>query len=81
MLEIGQLGCVSYELVCGVFYCVESGKAPISEDDSQERELRVELHKLVVETSPGRFWNFFLLIYVHSNYFMRFMRLFIERLI
>jgi hypothetical protein len=56
MLEIGQLECVSYELVCGVFYCVEGGKAPISEDDSQERELRVELRKLVVETHIS--WTF-----------------------
>ena len=56
---IGQLECVSYGIVCGVFYCVDSDKALISEDDHQERELRVKLCRFVVKTCPGRFWNVF----------------------
>ena len=47
MLGIGQLECVSYGVVCGVFYCVESEKALISEDGC--RKLRIELRKLVFE--------------------------------
>jgi hypothetical protein len=52
---IGQLECVSYDVVCGMFYYADNEKALINEDDRQDRELR----KLVIETHPGRFWNFF----------------------
>lgn len=66
MLEIGQLECGSYGVVCAVFHCVDSEKAMINEDDHQERELR----RLVIEARLGRFWNvFFFLTYAHcSNY-------------
>jgi hypothetical protein len=55
MLGIGQLECISYGVVCGVSYCVDSENAMISEDDFQERELHVKLHKLIV--NHGHFWN------------------------
>jgi hypothetical protein len=51
VLGIGQLECVSYDVVCGMFYCVDSEKALINEDDRQERELR----GLVDNTHPGHF--------------------------
>ena len=76
MLEIGQLKCVSYGVVCAMLYCVvDSQKALISEDDCQERELHIETH-------PGHFWKFFSLIYArYSIYFMRFIYLFIHYII
>ena len=55
MFGIGQLECVSYGIVCGMFYCVDNEKAMINEDDRQERELCVELRKLVVKTHLGHF--------------------------
>jgi hypothetical protein len=57
MLEIGHLECVSYGVVCGMFYCVDIKKALINKDDSWVRELCVEQRKLVVETHLGRFWK------------------------
>ena len=82
MLGIGQLECVSYDIVCGMFHCVDCEKALINKDDCQKCELGIELRKLIVETHPGCFWNFFPLNYAcRSNYFMCFMYLFIEYLI
>ena len=82
MLGVGRLECVSYGIVRGMFYCVDSEKVLISEDNRRERELYVQLCRLVVETHPGRFLNVFPLIYARcSNYFMIFMLLFIERII
>ena len=60
MLGIGQLECVSYDVVCDVFYCVNNEKALISVNDRQDRKLHVRLCKLVVKTCPRHFWNFFL---------------------
>jgi hypothetical protein len=57
VLGIGQLECVSYGVVCGIFHCVDSEKTLINEEDRQERELHVELRMLVVETHLGRFLN------------------------
>ena len=51
ILETGQLKCVSYGIVCHMFYCVDGEKALIREDNSQEREL----HRLVVKTHSRRF--------------------------
>jgi hypothetical protein len=48
MLEIGQLECVSYGIMCDIFYCVDSEKVLISEDNRRERELHVQLCRLVV---------------------------------
>jgi hypothetical protein len=45
VLGIGQLECVSYRVLCGVFYYVDSEKALINVDDCQERELRIGLGK------------------------------------
>ena len=59
MLGIGQLECVSYDVVYGMFHCVDCENAMINKDDHQRHELRVELRKLVVETHLGRFWNGF----------------------
>lgn len=56
-----------------MFYCVDSEKALINEDDPQERELIVEMH-------PWRFWNVFFLL-IHARRFRHFRRLFIEHLI
>ena len=83
VLGIGQLKCVSYGIICGVLYCVDTEKALIGKDDRHERALHVELRRLVIETRPEGFWNFlFSLIYARcSNYFMHFVRLLIERLI
>jgi len=53
------LKCISYGVVCGMFYSVENEKVLISEDDHQKRKLHVELHKLVVETHLRRFLNVF----------------------
>jgi hypothetical protein len=79
MLSIGQLECVSYDIACGVLYCVDNDKALISEDDCQERKLHIKLRRLVVETRHGRFWNVFPLNYACCyNYFMQFIYLFIE---
>ena len=76
VLGIGQLECVSYDVVCGMFYCVDSEKVMINEDAPQDRELRVELRRLIVETHPGRYWNSFPLIYAcRSNHFMCLRRL------
>ena len=58
MFGFGKLKCVSYGIVCGIFYCVDNEKAMIKEDDCHERELR----KLIVETHLGRFLKFFFLI-------------------
>jgi len=79
VLKIGRLECVSYGVVCAVFYCVDSEKTMINEDECQECELR----KLVVETRLRQFWNvlFFLIYAHHSDYFRHFMGLFIKRLI
>ena len=72
MLVIGQLKCVSYGVVCGMFYSVDSEKALISEDDHQELELRDKLHRFVVEARLGHFWNvIFSLIYAHCTYYFR----------
>jgi hypothetical protein len=46
MLGIEQLECVSYDVMCGMVYCVDNVMALINEDDCQERELRT----FVVET-------------------------------
>lgn len=83
MLGIGQMKCVPYGIVYGVSYCVDNGKALIREADHQERELCIKLHKLIVETHPGCFWNVFspLVCARRSNYFMHFVHLFIECLI
>jgi hypothetical protein len=79
---IGQVECVSYGVVCGMFYCGDSEKALINKDDHRDRELRVQLRRLVVETHLGHFFKSFPLIYAHrSNYFMHFRHLFIELLI
>ena len=51
--------CVSYGVVCGVFYCVDSENAIFSEYDNLEHELRVKLFIVVVKTRLGRFWNGF----------------------
>ena len=59
MLEIGQLECVSYDIVCGVFYYVDCERALINKDDYQNHELHIELRKLVVETHLGHFLNGF----------------------
>jgi hypothetical protein len=40
LLGIGQLECVSYDVVCSMFYYVDCEKALINEDDRQKRELR-----------------------------------------
>jgi hypothetical protein len=78
VLGIEQLECVSYGVVCGMFYCVDSEKTLINEDDHKDRELCI----LVVETRPRRFWKKIPLIYVqHSNYFMHFRHLFIKHII
>ena len=53
MLGIEQLECVSYSVVYGVSYYVDSEKALINDDDRQERELRVKLCRLIVETHLG----------------------------
>jgi len=55
MLRVGQLECVSNDVVCGVSYCVDNEKVFINEDECQERKL----HNLIVETRPRRFWNVF----------------------
>ena len=82
MLGIGQLECVSYGVVCGLFYCADNEKVLISEDNRQEQELCVQLCRLVIETHLRHFLNVFSLIYARcSNYFMHFTCLFIERLI
>ena len=83
MLGVGHLECVSYGVVYGVSNWVDSDKAMISEGDCQERELRVKLCILIVETQLGRVWNvFFPSIYARCfNWFMCFVRLFLERLI
>jgi hypothetical protein len=67
--------CVSYGVVCDVFYCVDSEKVLNNKDDCQERKLCVELHILIVETCPRRFWNvcLFPLVYMcRYNYYMYF---------
>ena len=51
-LELDTLEWISYGVVCGMFKCVESAKAMINEDDRQDRELRGELCRLVVEAHP-----------------------------
>ena len=53
--EVDNWECVSHDVVCVMFYYVDNEKALISDDDYQERELRVELLRLVVETHLGRF--------------------------
>ena len=53
MLGIEQLECVPYSVVYGVSYYVDNEKALINDDDRQERELRVKLCKLIVETHLG----------------------------
>jgi hypothetical protein len=57
VLGIGQLEYVSYDVVCGMFYCVDCEKALINKDDRQIHELLVELCILIVESHPERFWN------------------------
>ena len=66
-----------------VSYCVDSEKALINEDDCQERELRVNCADSLSRHVLGVFGMFFFpLIYAsHFNDFMRFVCLFIERLI
>ena len=39
MLGVGQLECISYDIVCGVSYCVDNEKALISEEDCQEHNI------------------------------------------
>ena len=51
MLGIGQLECVSYDVVCGMFHCGDNEKVTINEDDRLKRQL----HILVVETHLERF--------------------------
>ena len=51
MLGIGQLVCVSYDVVCGMFYYVDCEKAMINEDDRQERELRRLASKHILDVS------------------------------
>ena len=80
VLKIEQLECVSYDIVCGVFYCVDNEKARINANDCHERKLRVGLRRLVIEMRLGHFQTVFfsLLNYARcSNCFMHFMRLFI----
>jgi hypothetical protein len=57
MLGIGQLQCVSYDVVCDMFYCVDSEEeALISKDDRQKQELCIHLRRLVfIETRPEHF--------------------------
>ena len=43
-------------------YRTDSEKVLIIEGDCQEHELRVKLHKFIVEACPGRFWNVFLVL-------------------
>ena len=50
---------VLYGVMCGMFHCVDCEKALINEDNRQERKLRIELCRLVVETHLGCFWNVF----------------------
>jgi len=54
-LELEKTKCVSYGIVYGVSYYVDSEKAMISEDDRQERELCVKLRRLIVESRLGHF--------------------------
>ena len=61
MLGIGQLECVSYGVVCGLFYCADNEKVLISEDNRQEQELCVQLCRLVIETHLRHFLNVFFL--------------------
>ena len=73
MLGIGQLECVSYDVVCGMFYCDDCEKALINKVDRQECKLRVELCKPVIETHFGPFWEKNPLIYARrSNFFYAF---------
>ena len=82
MLRIGQLECVSYGIVCGVLYYVDSEKVQISVGDRQERKLRVRLRRFVVDTHPMRFHIVIFLIYAcHSNCFMQLLFIFIKRLL
>jgi hypothetical protein len=67
VLRIGQLKCVSNDVVCGMFCCVDNEKTLINEDDRQDRELRVELCKLVVKTHHGHFWNDFSPSFMHAT--------------
>jgi hypothetical protein len=55
MVGIGKTKCVSYGIVYGVSYYVDSEKAMISEDDRQERELCVKLRRLIDESRLGHF--------------------------
>jgi hypothetical protein len=57
MLRIGQLECVLYDVVCGLFFCVDIEKAMVSVDDHQERELHIGLCRLVVKMRLGCFQN------------------------
>jgi hypothetical protein len=79
VLGIGQLECVSYDVVCGMFYCIDIEEVLINEDDRHD----CELCRLVVEIHPTRFLDGFSPKFYarHSNYFMPFMCLFIECLI
>ena len=70
MLGTEQLECVSYGIVCGVLYRVNSEKTPTNKDDRRERESCVQLHKLVADTRPGHVWNvsfpsFSMVLYVY----------------
>ena len=56
MLGIGQLERVSYGVVCGISYYVDTEKASISENDCQEHKLHMKLHKLILETCLWRFF-------------------------
>ena len=67
MIGIGRLKCDSYDVVCGVFYCVDGEKALINKDEHQDRKLHVKLRILVVETRLGRFWNDFFPLFKHAT--------------
>ena len=58
---IGQLESVSYGVVHGMSYCVDNEKVVTNGDDRQERELRVELCRLIVKTYTSWmiFWDVF----------------------
>ena len=81
VLGIGQLECVLYGVVCGMFYYVDNEKAMINKDDHQKRELlncTYSLSRHILDI----FGILFSLIYAcRTNYFMHFMHLFIEHII
>ena len=82
VLGIGKLECVSYGVVCDMFYCVDCEMALINEDDCQERDCALNCADSSSRHILGVFEKKIPLIYAHcSSYIMRCRHLFVECLI